>query len=140
MKGSSILPRLRGEPRAQARSIFRYVPSAFEGQPGETDQPGKLQLFVESQNGRVLDYADNLVVAPWGHVIVCEDRYSDTLRNHLRGVTPEGKIYTLARNVHADNSEFAGACFSPDGGTLFVNLQNPGFTLAISGPWGAVKV
>lgn len=138
VKGSSILPRLRGA--KGAGQIFRYVPSAFEGQPGETDQPGKLQLFVESQNGRVLDYADNLVVAPWGHVIVCEDRYSDTLRNHLRGVTPEGKIYTLARNVHADNSEFAGACFSPDGGTLFVNLQNPGFTLAISGPWGAVKV
>lgn len=124
---------------AGSGQIFRYVPSAVEGQAGEKDQPGKLQLFVESQNDRVLDYADNLVVAPWGHVIVCEDRYSDTLRNHLRGVTPQGKVYTLARNVFTGNSEFAGACFSPDGGTLFVNLQNPGVTLAITGPWASVK-
>jgi len=124
---------------AGSGQIFRYVPSPDEGQAGEKDQPGKLQLFVESQNDRVLDYADNLVVAPWGHVIVCEDRYSDTLRNHLRGVTPQGKVYTLGRNVFTGNSEFAGACFSPDGGTLFVNVQNPGITLAITGPWASVK-
>lgn len=123
---------------AGAGQIFRYVPSDMEGQVGEKDQPGKLQLFVESRNKQVLDYADNLVVAPWGHVIVCEDRYSDTLRNHLRGITPDGKVYTLGRNVHADNSEFAGACFSPDGGTMFVNIQNPGFTVAITGPWTSV--
>ncbi len=124
---------------ARAGQIFRYVPSAAEGQAGEKDQPGKLQLFVESQNKQVLDYADNLVVAPWGHVILCEDRYSDTLRNHLRGVTPEGKVYTLGRNVFPGNSEFAGSCFSPDGGTMFVNIQNPGITLAITGPWSTVK-
>ena len=124
---------------AAAGQIFRYVPSEHEGQAGETDAPGRLQLFVESGDKSVLDYADNLVVAPWGHIVVCEDRYSDTLRNHLRGITPEGKVYTLGRNVHADNAEFCGACFSPDGGTLFVNLQNPGFTLAITGPWASVK-
>jgi secreted PhoX family phosphatase len=28
--------------------------------------------------------------------------------------------------------------FSPDGGTLFVNLQFPGITLAITGPWETV--
>jgi len=33
------------------------------------------------------------------------------------------------------NSEFAGATFSPDGTTLFVNIQHQGFTLAITGPW-----
>ena len=31
--------------------------------------------------------------------------------------------------------EFAGATFSPDGRILFVNMQNPGLTLAITGPW-----
>ena len=31
--------------------------------------------------------------------------------------------------------EFAGACFSPRGDLLFVNVQVPGVTLAISGPW-----
>ena len=30
---------------------------------------------------------------------------------------------------------FAGACFSPDGSTLFANLQSPGITVAISGPF-----
>jgi secreted PhoX family phosphatase len=123
-----------------AGQIFRYAPSPSEGQSGEKDQPGRLQLFVESADTRVLDYADNLVVAPWGHVIVCEDRYSDVDRNHLRGVTPDGKVYTLGRNVFTGNSEFAGACFSPDGATLFVNIQNPGITLAVTGPWNGLKV
>nr|MBA3847962.1 DUF839 domain-containing protein [Planctomycetota bacterium] len=30
---------------------------------------------------------------------------------------------------------FAGACFSPDGTTLFVNIQSPTTTIAITGPW-----
>jgi uncharacterized protein len=29
----------------------------------------------------------------------------------------------------------AGATFSPDGTTLFVNVQRRGLTLAITGPW-----
>ncbi len=32
-------------------------------------------------------------------------------------------------------SEFAGACYSPDGKWLFVNVQSPGITFAITGPW-----
>jgi secreted PhoX family phosphatase len=32
-------------------------------------------------------------------------------------------------------SEFVGACYSPDGGWLFVNVQSPGITFAITGPW-----
>jgi secreted PhoX family phosphatase len=31
-------------------------------------------------------------------------------------------------------TELAGACFSPDGGTFFVNLFSPAMTLAINGP------
>jgi hypothetical protein len=31
--------------------------------------------------------------------------------------------------------EFAGAVLSPDGSTLFVNIQSPGLTMAITGPW-----
>ena len=33
-------------------------------------------------------------------------------------------------------SEFAGACFDPTGRYLFVNIQTPGVTFAITGPWG----
>ncbi|HZI51574.1 MAG TPA: alkaline phosphatase PhoX, partial [Terriglobia bacterium] len=32
-------------------------------------------------------------------------------------------------------NEWAGACFSPDGEWLFVNIQTPGVTFAITGPW-----
>jgi secreted PhoX family phosphatase len=62
---------------------------------------------------------------------MCEDRQCEEVR--LVGVTPDGRLYTLA-NSHAQ-SEFAGAAFSPDGSTLFVNIQHQGLTLAIRGPW-----
>lgn len=94
---------------------------------------GTLELFFESNDARVMDYADNLTVAPWGHLVVCEDRAGKTAINHLRGVTPEGRSYTLAR-LNAE-TELAGACFSPDGSTLFVNIYSPGKTVAITGPW-----
>ena len=54
-----------------------------------------------------------------------------TLRNG--GVTPAGGLYTVARA--RIEGEFAGAVFSPDGSTLFVNIQQSGVTLAITGPW-----
>jgi secreted PhoX family phosphatase len=62
---------------------------------------------------------------------VCEDGDEE---NFVLGITPQGRIYRLARNAH-NTSEFAGACFSPDGRTLFVNMQSPGVTYAIWGPW-----
>ncbi|MBK8133644.1 MAG: DUF839 domain-containing protein [Gammaproteobacteria bacterium] len=31
--------------------------------------------------------------------------------------------------------EFTGACFDPGGRWLFVNIQTPGITFAITGPW-----
>ncbi len=122
--------------RIRAGQIMRYVPSAREGQADEARAPGRLELFVESSDPAVIDYADNLTVAPWGHLIVCEDRGSSEIC-HLKGVTPTGRIYTLAR-LRGD-SELAGVCFSPDGATLFVNIYRPGRTLAVTGPWGAVR-
>ncbi|MDP3174871.1 MAG: DUF839 domain-containing protein [Phenylobacterium sp.] len=124
-----------------AGQIMRYQPSQHEGKPGEADAPGRLQLFVEPTDLRVMEMCDNLAVAPNGHLVVCEDRATNAL-NHLRGVTPQGKIYTLGRNAELGdgdvgaNSELAGACFSPGGSTLFVNIYLPGMTLAITGPWG----
>lgn len=123
----------------QRGQILRYVPSADEGQAGERANPGRIQLFVETTDEKVMNMADNLTVAPWGHLILCEDNYSSDIRNHLKGVTPDGKIYTLGRNVFRGNSELCGACFSPDGSTLFVNIQFPGVTFAITGPWDTVR-
>ena len=111
--------------------IFRYVPSEQEGQAGENKNPGSLTLFCQPNDSGLLQMADNLAVAPWGDVIICED--GDPV-NHLVGVTAKGKLYRFARNKMND-SEFAGSCFSPDGTTLFVNIQTPGMTLAITGPW-----
>ena len=123
---------------AKLSQIMRYRPSRFEGQALEKSEPGTLQLFVESTDPSMLNFGDNLAVAPNGHLIVCEDQYSDPVRNHLRGVTPDGALYPLAL-LH-DQTELAGACFSPDAATMFVNVYNPTKTLAITGPWGAVSV
>ena len=57
------------------------------------------------------------------------------MRNRLRGVTSDGALYDFAL-LH-QQTELAGACFSPDGATMFVNVYNPTKTLAIRGPWGA---
>ena len=110
--------------------VFRYIPSPYEGSDREAEAPGQLILFAESDNKNILKNCDNLTIAPWGDVILCED-HEDA---YLRGITPDGKIYTLGHNV-GSKSEFAGATFSPSGNTLFVNIQKPGHTLAITGPW-----
>lgn len=113
--------------------IMRYVPSPMEGKAGEQDQPGELSLFLESPDKATFNFGDNLTIGQNGHLIVCEDQYSDLVDNHLKGVTPEGKTYDLGK-VRLQ-TEPAGACFSPDGKTLFVNLYSPTVTLAITGPW-----
>ena len=115
--------------------VWRYSPSPDEGKPGEKNRPGKLELFIEPNDGSLVENADNLTVAPWGDLILCEDGPEEQF---LVGVTPEGLLYKLGRNVF-NNSEFAGSTFSPDGTTLFVNIQNPGITLAITGPWQGQK-
>ena len=39
------------------------------------------------------------------------------------------------------NDEFAGSTFSPDGDTLFVNIQaSRGISFAIWGPWDRINV
>jgi secreted PhoX family phosphatase len=114
--------------------VFKYIPSSKEGKAEEKDAPGKLVLFAEPNNTDILKYCDNLTVAPWGDVILVEDSKDA----YIRGITPAGKIYTIGRNVGSD-SEMAGACFSPSGKTLFVNIQGDGLTLAITGPWDKLR-
>ncbi|MBW3542092.1 MAG: DUF839 domain-containing protein [Planctomycetes bacterium] len=117
--------------RKQKGQIWRYTPAAAEGTPEEQKAPGKLELFVEPNDSQVLDSADNLTVSPWGDLIVCEDRSGATVR--LLGITPQGRLYVFGQN--RVNTEFAGSVFSPDGSTLFVNMQGKGLTVAITGPW-----
>ncbi|MFN3818228.1 alkaline phosphatase PhoX [Blastomonas sp.] len=118
---------------AKLGQVMRYVPSRFEGNADERSSPGMLQNFVESDDPDLFNFGDNLTVAPNGHLVVCEDQYTLIKNNHLRGVTPTGELYTLARC--RIQTELAGACFSPDGSTLFVNLYSPAMTLAVTGPW-----
>jgi hypothetical protein len=111
--------------------IFRYFPSSAEGTAGEAEAPGHVELYLEPNDTALLKNGDNVTVAPSGHLFICED---GTGTNLLRGVTREGDLYSFARNASND-SELAGVCFSPDGSTLFLNIQTPGITLAVTGPF-----
>jgi secreted PhoX family phosphatase len=116
---------------ARLGQIFEYGPSPYEGQPSEQESPGQLTLIAESSFDSILRNADNLTMAPWGDLIVCEDTSNNC---GLVGIRSDGSQYHLADNPYS-NSELAGVCFSPDGQTLFVNIQYPGMTLAITGPF-----
>jgi secreted PhoX family phosphatase len=110
---------------AKLGQVFRLRP--------QQDAPDRLQLFFESTGIDQFNYGDNLTISPNGHIVVCEDQYTENVANHLRGITPDGVAYPLA--LSRTDTEWAGACFSPDGRTLFVNLYRPARTVAIAGPW-----
>jgi uncharacterized protein len=116
---------------ARVGQIWRYTPGSDEGTNKEKRAPGSLELFVEPNDTTQLHNPDNLTAAASGHLVVCEDTGGGGTR--LVIVTPRGALRTLAKA--RVRSEFAGATFSPDGSTLFVNLQQPGLTIAIQGPW-----
>ena len=100
---------------------------------GAVDGADTLELFFESENKEQLNFGDNLTVAPFGDLIICEDQYTEVVNNRLIGITPDGTPYVFG--ALKLQTEFAGGCFSPDGKTLFVNAYAPAHTLAITGPW-----
>lgn len=106
--------------------VWRYRPLGDKGE---------LVLLFESPKKNVLWNPDNLCVTPRGGLVICEDTYGGEC--HLRGLTPGGEVFDFAKNIAPglEDTEFAGSCFSPDGLTLFANLQAVGATLAIWGPW-----
>lgn len=114
--------------------IWRYIPSPYEGTAREVEAPGRLILHYESADRSEMDMCDNIVPAPWGHLVICEDGPG---RNAVKGVAPDGRIYTIAETAI---SEVAGACFSPDGQTLFFNVQKAGVTVAVTGPWARLAM
>lgn len=117
--------------RNKRGQLFCYRPGKAPGSPDEHKDSGTLELYLEPNDSRLLNGGDNLCVAPYGDLVICEDN-SDNQR--LIGVTPDGGLYEIARNAAGD-SEFAGSTFSPDGTTLFVNIQKPGLSFAVTGPW-----
>jgi secreted PhoX family phosphatase len=100
---------------------------------------GELTLVYESPAKEILNYPDNVTMSPRGGIVMCEDG-SGT--KHIRGLTRDGKVFEFARNI-MNTSEFCGACFAPDGETLFLNVQGAttdagttrGVTVAVRGPW-----
>jgi secreted PhoX family phosphatase len=106
----------------------------WELNPFGSSSKAHLSLLYESNDPARLDAPDNIAVSPRGGLVLCEDGDGD---QYVRGLTHRGQIFDFALNVHPGftDSELAGATFSPDGETLFVNIQSPGVTLAIWGPW-----
>lgn len=147
--GGATFARLEGAACADGRI---YVTStsggtARMGQVWELSPAAdELRLIFESPGRDVLNMPDNLTVSPRGGLVLCED---GTANPCVHALTREGHIARFARNnvllagerngLRGDYraSEFAGATFSPDGAWLFLNVQNPGITVAITGPWEA---
>jgi secreted PhoX family phosphatase len=107
---------------------------------------GILQLIFESPGNDVLDFPDNVTTSKRGTLILCEDNVND---NYMRGLSRGGRLSDIALNRLTNkvtgasrfNDEFAGSTFSPDGQTLFANIQaNNGMTFAIWGPWRRLGV
>jgi secreted PhoX family phosphatase len=105
---------------AKHGQVWKFAPQA------ET-----LELFAEPNDAFYLEKPDNISIAPWGDLLISEDGPGI---NRIVGITPEGRYYTLALNALND-SELTGGVFSPDGTTLFLSIQSPGITFAITGPW-----
>jgi secreted PhoX family phosphatase len=106
----------------------------------------RLKLIYQSPGPDVLDFPDNVTTSRRGTLVLCEDNVND---NYVRGLSSAGKLWDIALNRLVSsitgaprfNDEFAGATFSPDGSTLFVNIQaSRGMSFAIWGPWHKIGV
>jgi secreted PhoX family phosphatase len=146
-RGGAIFSRLEGAWYADGRI---YVTSTDGGavrmgQVWELDiKAQQVRVVYQSPGEGTLNMPDNITVSPRGGLVLCED---GTANPCVHGLTRDGRIFRFVRNnvvltgerngIKGDfrNREFAGATFSPDGEWLFLNIQSPGITLAITGPW-----
>ena len=124
--------------------VWRYEPD-----PDET-QGGTLEAFFVAADAPAADNPDNITLSPRGGIVCCEDNTAAE-GTRLLGFTRDGASFEFARNRILIESplpgrpaiapgnyrgvEFCGACFDPSGRWLFANVQRPGVTFAISGPW-----
>jgi uncharacterized protein len=116
-----------------------------------------LRAVFVSSNPLAANNPDNITVSPRGGILAFEDGGGVTdefgFGNRMIGINTLGDSYIFAKNnvvltdeqiaaagksVRAGDfrgAEFCGGCFDPRGGVLFVNIQTPGITFAIRGPW-----
>jgi uncharacterized protein len=113
----------------QTITLVTYFPHQESAETGATPRYSDMTF----------DGPDNVTVTPWGTLVLAEDGLG---ASHVLSSVPGGPTYAIARNQinigtadEPEFSEFAGPTFSPDGRVLFVNIQVPGLTLAITGPW-----
>lgn len=109
-----------------------------------------LTLVFESPSRELLDSPDNLTVSPRGGLVLCEDGDDNPMRLHalsrdvvikplaMNNVQLKGERNNISGDFRV--GEWAGACFSPDGKWLFANIQDPGITFAITGPWETMGI
>jgi|RhiMethySRZTD1v2_1073278.scaffolds.fasta_scaffold17846_2 uncharacterized protein len=161
-QGAAWFSRLEGATYDRGVVYFCSTQGGGPPEPGSSDTVGgfgngtgqvwaydtrseRLRLVFQSPGVDVLDLPDNVTVSNRGTLVLCEDSTGD---NFLRSLSPEGRIGNIALNRLFSSTgtprfgdEFAGACFSPSGRTLFVNIQaSRGMTFAIWGPWGRIGV
>jgi secreted PhoX family phosphatase len=110
----------------QSGQVWRYEPDP------DNATGGTIALFMESDNPNSLSFPDNICMAAWGDMFVCEDGLEQ--QQHIVGITSNGEMYRFAHNA-LNRSEFAGVCFSADFRTMFLNIYNPTLTFAIWGDW-----
>ena len=134
--------------------VWAYTPSS-----SSTSINGSITAIFVSPNAATADNPDNVTVSPRGGILVCEDGSGIEDSNgdletgtRMLGINPDGTSFVFAENnmifpfVPGRNPflvppgdyrrrEWAGACFDPTGQFLMVNIQLPGVTFVISGPW-----
>ena len=100
----------------------------------------------DAEANQTFDFPDNITTSKRGTLVVCED---STVDNYIRGLSRGGQLWDIALNRLVSSltglprfgDEFAGSTFSPDGHTLFVNIQaSRGMSFAIWGPWLRIGV
>lgn len=145
-RGGAVFARLEGCTAVGRRIYFTSTSggAAGMGQVWEYDPTREqLRLRYESPGGATMDMPDNVTGTPRGGLVLCEDGGQPV--QHLHGLAVDGQPFVLAENdivlapgphgLHGDfrSAEWCGATFH--GRWLFANVQLPGVTFAITGPW-----
>lgn len=138
----------------------RGLGAVWAYRPSRTDPDRGTYTLLYAAAARVAgNNPDNITVSPRGGILTCDDGAAVVdefgTGQRLTGFRADGLAYIFAKNNMMLNaadiaaigrtgqfepndyrgSEFCGACFDWSGRTLFVNIQVPGVTFAITGPF-----